>query len=209
MAGRADFGKRTGSLACGNARTASKNSSATTCAEHDGRQYKNPRPWGSMPQCPMRAAFRRREWIPARLRRSLGQRRRIKNHQIEFLFGRHGEPLKSIGLNCFMCATSDRRSRLVEAENTLGAFKGVGADVEIRHGTGAPARGVEREAAGKTEGVQDVAVFGESFDVSAIFALIKKEAGFLTAQNVCLKAEPAFQKYGRTIKRRSSQNLSI
>src|ERR1041384_2232512 len=111
---------------------------------------------------------------------AFGEGRRVEDDQIKRALFVGGEPIESVRLHALVAALRDGRIGLVERKIPFGAGESVRADVEVGDGRGAAARRVKREPAGKAEGVQNAAAFGERFDRSTILALVQEEAGFLT-----------------------------
>src|SRR4051812_48212495 len=108
---------------------------------------------------------------------AFGEAWRGKNDYAEAARWFGGEKLEGVGLDCFM----PRFFKVVEGKVAAGAGESVGADVEVSDGRRSAARGINREAAGKAKGVQNVAIARECCDDFSVFPLIKKEAGFLAA----------------------------
>ena len=66
------------------------------------------------------------------------------------------------------------------------------ADIEIRHRPGATPRGIEGEAAGEAENVEDIPPLGQRLDAGAIVALIQEKTGLLPMQHRRFEADPVF-----------------
>ena len=137
------------------------------------------------------------------------ERRWIQDHQIKGLFRCLGEPVENVGLNGFVGAASDGFIRDVEAEVSPGAIEGVGAEIDTGDRDRAAARGIEREAAAETKGVQDAPVAGQRFHQPPVFPLIEEEAGFLAEHKVGLEFQARFAKNRRAIRRGSEQGLPV
>src|SRR5260370_28484229 len=91
---------------------------------------------------------------PGALPLALGQRGRVKHHQIELAYRIFSEPLEGLRLDKFVPARSDGGIRQVEREVSLRAGQGVRAKIQVRHRPRAAAGGIKGKTSRKTESVQ-------------------------------------------------------
>ena len=124
-----------------------------------------------------------------------------KETQVKVFFGA-GQPFKRVRLHGLMLARGHAGKVLVERDIPPSRFQRVRADVEIGHGGCATARGIHREAAGKTERIQHAPTPRQGFDQPPVLALIKKKPGLLPAHHIGLEANPVFLKNNWSAKRR-------
>src|ERR1051326_4201539 len=108
-----------------------------------------------------------------------------------------------------MAASCDRGDGAVQIEIAFRAGQRMGADVEVRDGLCAPACGINGKSARKTEGVQNGSTLSETCNLAAIFPMIKKETGFLSANDICFESESGFVKNDWRGRRLAAQNLTI
>src|SRR2546425_4219090 len=104
------------------------------------------------------------------------------------------DPFKGVGLNHLVATGRNAGDVTIQGEVTLRTSQRVSADVQVRDGTSAAPRRVNREAARKAECVQHVAILRERFDSAAVFALIEKETGLLPAHDIGLKPQSVLKK---------------
>lgn len=134
---------------------------------------------------------------------AFGEGGRVENDEFELARGFLGEPFEGVGLDGFVgCGDG-----WVEREVAAGAFEGVGANVEVGDGFGVAARGVEAEAAAEAEGVEDVAIAGESFDDLTVLALVEEKAGFLAAEDVGFEANVVLAKDDGAVEGRAMEDF--
>ena len=104
-----------------------------------------------------------------------------------------GEPLEGVGLDGVALAVGDGWIVLIEGEVAVAGGEGVAADVDVGDRASAAAGGLEGEAAGEAEGVEDVGTGGEAGEAATVFALIEVEAGFLAFEDLGFEAEIVFE----------------
>src|SRR2546430_52037 len=97
----------------------------------------------------------------------------------------------------------------IEREIPASAFESMGADVHVGHYSCATTRSINGKGPGKTEDVQDCPAMRQCFHSPPVLALIQKEAGLLTAQNIGFKLQAAFEKMNWAGQRLAAQDLSI
>ena len=93
----------------------------------------------------------------------------------------------------------------VQRKIPLRRFQSVRADVEVGHGNCAATRGIDREAAGKTERVQHPPAARQRFHLAAVLALVEKETGFLSPHHIRLKTDAVLGKNNRSAGHRLGQ----
>ena len=85
------------------------------------------------------------------------------------------EPLEGVGLDGVALAVGDGGIVLIEGEVAVAGGEGVAADVDVGDRASAAAGGLEGEAAGEAEGVEDVGTGGEAGEAATVFTLIEVE----------------------------------
>ena len=85
----------------------------------------------------------------------------------------------------------------------------MGADVQVGHWNAAATGRIQRESAGKAEGIQHHPPGRQGFHEAAVLALVEKETSLLPAQYVRLKSKTALQKYHRPVRSGTAQHLSV